>query len=266
MKRYYAILMGLMLFTSFGFAQTAITLAEGAKVGVYVSYGSLKASGNFVDNACLTYDGNGGWNSATELRWKDTDSEANFYAYTPFVADIKDALGFVAEIQSDQTTKDAQTASDFLWGKGINRPNDGKPQFSLKHMFSKLVVTIVPGDGITEDELNDGSLSVRIKNVRTKTRVRLHDGRMDALDDLATIKTFQERPLTFSAVLVPQGEEQMKVVIVWNNTEYPVSIGKSFGQGRLYHLTATVKKIAGGINVSIGGWGDTGEDYGGTVN
>lgn len=266
MKRYYMILTVMVLYAVSCVAQTAITLAKGAQAGVYISYGGLKASGNYVDNVCLTYDGNGAWDSAERLKWKDANSEAVFYAYAPYNADVQDALGFVVETLTDQSTKEAQAASDFLWGSGGKWPHDGIPQLSLRHMFSKVVVKIAAGEGVTEDELKGGSLSVRLKNIRTKTKVRLHDGRMDVLDDLGTIKTLQEQPLTYSAVVVPQSEEQIKLVILWDNTEYPVSIGRSFERGKLYSLTATLKKTSGGMSVTIGGWGDTGEDYGGTVN
>ena len=57
-----------------------------------------------------------------------------------------------------------------------------------------------------------------------------------------------------------------KLAIIWNNTEYSVSLDNYFDKGKLYTLSATLKKKEGGLDISIGDWEDSGEDFGGTVN
>lgn len=265
-NRFCIIMMVGMLIAAKAVAQTPITLAKGKQAGVYVAYGNLKATGNYVNNVPLTSDGKGGWTSGTTLKWKSTDESANFFAYAPYNAAIQDALGVMVSTQLDQTTEEGLVASDFLWeSRGIS-PSNEYPKLSLHHQFSRLIVNVAAGSGFTEDELKQGSLSVRVKNVYVNARFRLSDGRIDVGNTLGTIRAFKEGPLTYSAIVIPQEQGNSSIAVVWNNTEYPVTLGRNYDRGKQYQLTATLRKTSGGgIQITIGGWDDTGEDYGGTV-
>jgi len=264
MKNKNLILMVITLLTTVGMtASTPITLAKGSKAGLYISYDYLKSSDNFVDNACLTFDGSD-WTSETALSWKDGYSWAGFYAYYPYIEEVNDAESVTFSVREDQSTASAITASDFLYGSIGANPQDGLPKLPLRHLFSKLVVTVKAGDGFTDAELSQGALNVVVKNVCTRAKINLENGDVRSEGTRKDIKTCEAGSLSFSAVVVPQ--RVGKLSVVWNNIEYVVSVERDFGSGKVYTLTATLKKTSGGINVSIGGWEDSGEDFGGTVN
>jgi hypothetical protein len=175
-----------------------------------------------------------------------------------------DARAVNFSVNEDQSTAEAFAASDFLYGKTGASPEDGLPKPSLHHIFSKIVIKVKAGDGFTDEELKAGDISVRIKDVCTQAEINLEHGDVRSKGTNKNIKSFENEPLSFSAVVVPQ--RVGKLSVVWNNIEYVVSVERDLGRGLLYTLTATLKKTSSGINISIGGWEDSGEDFGGTVN
>ena len=264
MKRKILLLMAIsLLAASKVLAVTPITLAKGSNVGLYISYDGLKTSENYFDNACLTFDGSG-WKTDTKLKWKDQTSYAEFYVYYPYIENVKDARALSFSVKEDQSSADAFAASDFLYGRAGACPDDGMPKPSLRHMFSNIRIKVKAGNGLTDEELKQGNLSVRIKDVCTQAMINLGNGEVRSEGSTKNIKTYEAESLSFSAVIVPQ--RVGKLSVIWNNIEYVISFDKDCIGGKVYTLTATLKKTSGGINVSIGGWEDSGEDFGGTVN
>ena len=244
-------------------AATPIMLAKGSKAGVYVAYDGLKSSGNYIDNACLTFDGTK-WNSENVLQWKDNYTSAAFLAYYPYNENVKNAKALPFTVKTDQSTKEAYVASDFLYGNSWSHPVGGFPKPVLHHGMTNIVVNVKAGDGFSEDELKQGNLGVHVKNVYMQANVNLENGEVNASGSIGSIKAYATNALSFSAIVVPQ--EIRKVTVVWNNVEYDLGFSKYCERGRLYTLTVTLKKTSGGISVTIGGWEDSGEDFGGTVN
>ena len=245
-------------------AEEPIILPKGTQAGFYLAYGGLAESGNFIENAMLTSDGQGGWTSEKKLWWKNGNDWADYYCYAPYVADVNNPRAVYFTLRTDQTTAEAQAASDFFYGRSNGFPQSGFPSLQMNHLLSKIVVKIVAGEGFTESELKEGELSVLVKDVYTQAKVNLIEGRAEASGSSANVKALAENALTYSAIIAPQ--EVSTVSVVWNNTDYPLAL-KHYCSGRVvYTLTATLKKASGGINISIGGWEDSGEDFGGTVN
>ena len=245
-------------------AEEPITLPKGTQAGFYLAYGGMAESGNYIENAKLTSDGQGGWTSEERLWWKNADDWADYYCYAPYMADIRNPRAMYFSVRADQTTAEAQAASDFLHGRSSGFPQGDFPKLQMRHLLTKIVVRIAAGEGFSESEFREGKLSVNIKSVYTQAKIDLAEGRAQASGASATVKSLAEDALTYSAILVPQ--EVGKISVVWNNTEYLLDLNHYCSGNRLYTLTATLKKTSGGINISIGGWEESDEDFGGTVN
>ncbi len=245
-------------------AAEPLILAKGTQAGLYMRYGDMKSSGNYIDNACITSDGNGGWTTDAKLTWKDDETWADFCCYAPYNSELKDAHALSFSIREDQSTTEAQVASDFLYGSVYLSPQSDAFNLSLHHHFARVVIKLSAGEGFTEEELTKGELGVRIKDVCTKAKINLENGDIETTGTIASVKPLPEGALTFSAIIVPQ--QMKKLAIIWNNTEYSVSLDNYFDKGKLYTLSATLKKKEGGLDISIGDWEDSGEDFGGTVN
>lgn len=239
-----------------------------SQVGVFMVYGSMQSADNYLNNMCLTNEGNGNWSSDQQIYWKDKTTHTDFYAYSPYAANIADALAHSFQVQTDQSNAEKQKSSDFLWGKLVDQKPTGEVlNMTLGHIFSRAIIRVTPGEGFTEDELKNGTLSVRINGVRIQATIDLANGNVTAAGSAQTIIPMKEQDLTYSAIVVPQQVEKTGLVTVsWSGTDYTFTSSMQFASAKQYTFTVTMKKTAGGINVGIGGWEDAGEDFGGTVN
>ena len=238
------------------------------QVGVFMAYGSMQSAGNYLNNMCLTNDGNGNWSSDHQIYWKDNITHADFYAYSPYVANMTDALAHPFQVQTDQSDTEKQKSCDFLWGKLVDQePTDKVLNMTLGHIFSRAIIRVIPGEGFTENELKNGTLSIRINGIRTQAMIDLSNGNVTAVGNAQTITPLKEQDLTYSAIIVPQQIAKIGLITVnWSGADYTFTSSMQFVSGKQYTFTATIKKTSGGINVGISGWEDAGEDFGGTVN
>lgn len=238
------------------------------QVGVFMVYGNMLSANNYINNMCLTSDGNGSWLADRTIYWKDNVTHADFYAYSPYAANIDNPTAHTFQIQADQSSTEKQKNSDFLWGwLADQEPTDKVLNITLNHIFSRAIVRVAPGEGFTEDELKNGTLSVRINGIRTQATINLSNGDVAVAGNAQTITPLKEQDLQYSAIIVPQQVAETGLITVsWNGADYTFTNSMTFTRGKQYTFTATLKKTSGGINIGIGGWEDAGEDYGGTVN
>lgn len=238
------------------------------QVGVFMVYGDMLPTNNYINNMCLTSNGNGSWSADRTIYWKDNVTHADFYAYSPYTANIDNTTAHTFQIQADQSDEVKHKSCDFLWGKLVDQePTDKVLNMMLNHIFSRAIVRVAPGEGFTEDELKNGTLSVRINGIRTQATINLSNGDVAVAGNAQTITPLKEQDLQYSAIIVPQQVAETGLITVsWNGADYTFTNSMNFASGKQYTFTITLKKTSGGINIGISGWEDAGEDYGGTVN
>lgn len=236
-------------------------------VGLYMVYDEMIGTGNYIDNLSLTSNSQGDWSPESTIYWKDNNSAASFIGYAPYSGSVSNALSYGFSVLQDQSTADAVNASDFVWGKlSAQEPTDRMLNLTLNHIMSRVVVIVAPGEGFTQDELKNGTLSVKLDGMKTNANINLSDGTIQATGSVSTIKPCKENDLHYTAIVVPQTVNSTGIVTVtWNGGDYILTRGITFEPGKSYSLTVNLKKTQGGINVGIGDWEDAGEDYGGTV-
>lgn len=238
------------------------------QVGIYMTYGGMLQTGNYIDNLLLQSNGAGAWTPQSQIFWKDNVTVADFYGYAPYAVGVANALALNFHAQTDQTTAAAQKQSDFLWGKLSEQgPTDNVLSLTLNHLFARAIIKVAAGEGFTTDELNNGTLSVRLNDIRTQATINLANGAVTASGNAASIAPLREQDLQYSAVIVPQQIGQTGLVTVtWNGANYTLTRAMTFESGKQYTITVTLKKTSGGINIGIGDWDVVDEDFGGTVN
>lgn len=238
------------------------------QVGVFMVYGDMQPTDNYINNMCLTSEGNGSWSADRQIYWQDNVTCADFYAYSPYVPNLDDVTALAYQVQVDQSDESKQKSSDFLWGKlASQEPTDKVLNMMLHHIFSRAIIRVAPGEGFTEEELKNGTLSVRINGVRTQATIDLSNGGVTPAGNAQTIIPLKEEELRYSAIIVPQQvPETGLITVTWNGADYTLTNSMLFESGKQYTFTITLKKTSGGINIGISGWEDAGEDYGGTVN
>jgi len=246
---------------------SGMTFTSGDKVGVFMAYGSLKQTGNYLQNLLMQSDGSS-WAMERSVSWQDGSTRADLYVYAPYQASLADPLACTFEVNSDQSTAERQKASGLLWGRlTAQSPTANALTLTLKRLFARLTVKIEAGEGVTAQDLSGGKLSVRVNGVQTQAVVNLSDGSVRPAGAAGNVTPFMEQSLTYSAVIIPQQVAETGLVTVnWNGTDYTLTQAMTFESGKQHTVTVTIKKTAGTVNVGISQWETTDEDFGGTVN
>lgn len=148
-----------------GLPQTRATTAsdftsaweDGDEIGVFaVASGtalSATASGNYIHNAKLTYNGSS-WTQAEPLYWPRTAENItalDFYAYYPYNASVADPTAIAFSVKADQggTTsgKSNYDLSDLLTAKSTCNAKGSAVQLTFSHALAMVQVAIPGGKG-----------------------------------------------------------------------------------------------------------------------
>ena len=247
---------------------TDVDFMTGDKVGLYVvnyngsSAGSLAASGNHVDNMCFTYRDE--WISSQPIYWLDAETKADFYCYYPYSAQVSNVGKYAFSVASDQRSLENHRASDFLWGKVSGATPSADPvEITLSHKMSRLVISLVAGNGYSNADLDAAEVSVC--SVKKDAQVNLSTGAVTAVGSVAEVKPYVANGL-YSAYLVPQSVSDVDLVkIVIDNRTYVLRQTLTLEPGKQHKCTITVTKTDQGINIGVSDWIVDSEDYGGIV-
>lgn len=239
-------------------------------VGVYVSNyngsspSSLKNSGNYVDNMKFTYTG--AWTAETPIYWKDETTPADFYLYYPY-RDIASVSAVSFDTKANQSSENAYKASEFLGGKAENvAPTTGIVNIQTRHLMSRVQVVVTAGEGFTEESLAKSNVAVTINNLKTHSTIDLTNFNVTATGTGETVY-----PLAadggYKALVVPQTVADCELITVTvDGKAYNLRKGFTFESGKSHKFTVTVTRGSAGINVSITGWEDDGQDNGGVAS
>ena len=217
--------------------------ADGDKIGIFMIEAgktlSADAISEGVDNVCYQTSGSSAFSpiSGGKTIFFPIDGDVDFYSYYPqtTVNDYKVALNM-----ADQKS---QEAIDFMYAKTTGC-NKAKPQVDLKfnHMLSKLVLNVQAGNGLTQDDLN--KLTVTIKDQNTTATFNLADGVIsgDGNPDNIQMKATQVGKI-YEAILLPTASTTREIEFNLNNGHDAPFVWKMDSElkgGNLYNYT-TVK-------------------------
>ena len=242
---------------------------NGDMVGLYVvNYdgnfaGSLTTNGNYVDNMRIT-SYQGVWTPFQPLYWLDADTKADFYCYYPYCDKITDVSKFNVAVAEDQSRLEAYRTSDFLWGKvsGV-KPTPEPVEVTLDHKMSRLVVSLVAGNGYSDNDL--AAAGVTICSVKTGAQINLATGVVSPTGNTSEVRPYADGE-EFCACLVPQTISEADLVkIILGDRTYILKQSLTLEAGKQHKCTITVSKTDQGINVGISDWVIDNVDYGGIV-
>lgn len=228
----------------------------------------LLPTGNYVHNQMLTWQ-SGAWQTVTPIYWFDDATPADFYAYAPRQVEVADAHAMPFSIQADQRADASFAASDLLWGllPGC-APTAESFDLTLKHVLSRLTVTVTAEQGFAEGELLPKDVSVAIGGTRTCGSVNLSTGDVSVLSasEAETVQCHSNGDLTYTAILLPQTVPFTNLIQVnWRGNKYTLQNSFRLEARRSYNLTVKLKKTQSGFDIGIEGWDIIDEDFGGSV-
>ena len=251
---------------------TDYTFEAGDKIGLYVvnrtaegAAQPLKPTGNHVDNMAFTYSGT--WTPATPIYWLDDKTHADFYLYYPYRADMDNVESMAVSLKADQSTEEAYKASDFLVGSATDvAPTEQAVSIASCHLMSQMLITLVPGNGFTDETLAAADVSVKINAAMTNATVSLASATVSPTGATSSITPLKTGDFNYKALVVPQEINAGNLITVTvDGQDYNLPRTITLESGHLYRCTVTLSKTSNGINVSIDRWQDDGVDYGGTA-
>ena len=193
------------------------TWADGDKIGIFMTGANQSLSADAikegVDNVCYQTSGSSAFSPIPDGKtiYYPIDGNVDFYSYYPHTT-VSDYM--VALNVADQTK---QEAIDFMYAKTTGY-NKSIPQVELKfnHMMSKLVLNVKPGNGLTEDDLN--RLTVTIKDQNTTATFNLADGLISGEGNPTDIqmKAVQVGKI-YEAILLPTASTTREIEFNLNN-------------------------------------------------
>ena len=217
--------------------------ADGDMIGIFMTGTKQPLSADAikegVDNVCYQSNGSIGFSpvSGGKTVFFPIDGDVDFYSYYPqtTVNDYKVALNM-----ADQKS---QEAIDFMYAKTTGC-NKAKPQVDLKfnHKLSKLVLNVQAGNGLTQDDLN--KLTVTIKDQNTTATFNLADGVIsgEGNPDNIQMKAVQVGK-RYEAILLPTASKIREIEFELNNgfdAPFVWKMDQELTGGNLYNYT-TVK-------------------------
>ena len=250
---------------------TDYAFEAGDRIGLFVvnrnedgSATSLQTAGNHVDNMGFTYSGT--WTPDTPVYWQDERTHADFYLYYPYTATLTDVTAMPFSVNADQSTEAAYKAGDLMTGSTTNvAPTEDAVSITARHALSQMAITLVPGNGFTQESLDAAEVEVRINNLKTHALMNLATASVTATGEAQTVT-----PLLadgeYKALVVPQSVEECNLITVTvDGRDFNLAKAFTFEGGNRYRFTVVLSKTSSGINVSIDQWEDDGVDHGGTA-
>jgi hypothetical protein len=250
---------------------TDLAFEAGDQIGLFVvnrnadgTAQALKTTGNHVNNMRFTYSGT--WTPDAPIYWTDDKTHADFYMYYPYKATVTDVTAMPFSVNADQSTDAAYKAGDVIIGSRTNvAPTEAAVMINARHAMSQMLITLVPGNGFTEESLAAAEVSVRVNGVKTNATIDLATATVTAVGDISAVTPLKTGD-AYKALIVPQTVDEGNLLIVTvDGREYNLVRRLTFESGKRYNCTVELSKTSEGVNVTIGDWEDDGTDYGGTA-
>ena len=240
---------------------TSTNFEANDRIGLFICESSLplEASGNYVNNATLTFDGSQ-WTPANPIYWNNgTYNVYGYYPYTSSVGSVDEMPFSVATDQSGTagTEMDGYEASDFLWANSENvTAGNGQVSLQFKHCMSRLLIKLVKGEDYEGDEL-PANAEVYIHNTVPTATIDLSVG-IVTRDPYGTTQTIRAKSLgnhVYSAIVVPQrlDNRQPLVEVVMEGVSYLYESKFQFKNGIQHSVQLVISKNPNQIKIEIGG-------------
>lgn len=240
---------------------TSTAFEEGDHVGLFITRqdAPLEVSGNYVNNAALTFNGSQ-WNPEKPIYWDG--GTYNIYAYYPQVSPVVSVDNFPFSVSTDQNKPatgeelGGYEASDFLWASSLNASASNEPvKLQFSHRMSRMLIRLVKSEDY-EGELPDDA-DVYIHNTIPDATIDLSAGIVtrDSHGSRQTIKAQNLGSHKYAAIIVPQrlDNRQPLVEVIMKGVSYLYESKFVFKPGIQHTVQLIISKNPEQIKIEIGG-------------
>lgn len=207
-----------------------------------------------------TADGLGGLSTAVKQFYPASGSSVNIYAYHPANAAPPEDPMHTFSIATDQRSTANYRASDLMWAQLTEITKDTPEAdrvLRFNHLMSKIVVRLVKGNGVTQDEMDAATITLGDGDLVTS-------GTFDAGDGTFTPESTGTETMTIAtdagtslhaAIVVPQDMNgKVLTVALGGGTQSYVFPEITFQKGKKYTYTITVNKAELVVTAEIEDW------------
>lgn len=225
------------------------------QIGVYVTAAdaALQLGGNVVNNELFTYNGTS-WTSPRKAYWNA--GKHNVYAYYPYSQTVNDVEDYKFSVQTDQSTREGYTLSDFLWASATDvAASNSAVKMQFAHKLSCVNVQLVKGETY-EGEI-PANTEVYLYSTTPDALISLTSGdaTKDSYGSSASIRCYQVSNTLYKAIVVPQNLSTTRplIEVVIGNVSYLMEGKISYKPGMRHTLTITLEQDPEKIKINIGG-------------
>lgn len=231
------------------------------RVGLFVTEkdAPLQLSGNYVNNALLTYSGST-WTPNRTIYWNE--GAYDVFAYYPYTTPVPSVDDYPISVATDQTTVRSGNelggyeASDFLWAQSKGVTASASPvSLGFKHIMSRMVIRLIKGDDF-EGELPEDA-EVYIHNTVTDATIDLSVGVVTKhpYGTEQSIKTISLGNHQYASIVVPQRlvNRRPLIEVIMKGVSYLMESTFVFKPGIQHTVSLVISKNPEQVKIEIGG-------------
>jgi len=231
------------------------------RIGLFVTehQAPLQLSGNYVNNALLSYNGSA-WTPSKPIYWNDGTYDA--FAYYPYNSPLTSVDDYPFSVAIDQSVPQTDQAlggyesSDFLYARSLNITASGQPvALQFRHCMSKLMIRLIKGEDY-EGELPDEA-EVFVHNTVPDATIDLSVGVVtrNPYSTARSIKALEAGEHRYTAIIVPQriDNRQPLIEVVMKGVSYLYESKFLFKPGIQHLVSLVITKNPEQVKIEIGG-------------
>lgn len=228
---------------------------NGDAVGIYVvdysgqaTPGVLQTTGNHATNNKHVYNtSDNSWKpgAGQQIYWNDETTKVDIYGCYPF--QMVSGLIYNVSTQADQSTPVNYFSSDFMWAKKAGvAPQTTPIPLDFGHKMSKLVITLIAGDGFTVDEFAAASKAVRLYGVNLQAEINIATGEASVKDSYSVVEaiTPYQDGNAYKAIIAPQTipANGLTIEVMVDGISYISQTAFTFISNKQHNLEITINK------------------------
>lgn len=244
-------------------------------------FGLIVASGNEAftyNNKRMTGGPLNGWTTDETMYWAGANQAHTVIAYAPYRDTSLDQQSKIdVKVETDQSTADAVTASDFIAMKnGAFTPStdltDGKLLVKMDHMFAKVFVKLTYPEAYATDDGSNPVTEMSVEGMKTdatfdfdawdgsdaSTALGLNgNGTTEAITPYELSHDAENRVVTYEFISVPQETATISIKFRAGGTPYTwtyENLTQNSGEALTITLSVDKQGVQLGDEVTVGDW------------